>query len=387
MEDREMNDVTNAPLFNADSVAASRRAEPLATGRARHSPPTSDSDTGLNDAGLAEAGTNAPSLAESAVGEPTLAEATAAARVVSAPVQSSAQEARLRAQTERLQKWRDTGIRFAFLLLLLVVWQGVHWLMVEKTGRWLPSAFRSPSEVAHWLVDGFGLSYLTREYTPPPGAKMPHSLWGAFLIAPYPSAILSSTWRLIGSYAIALVIGFPTGLLVARFALAEKTVGWLSLSLQSLPSICWVPLAQLWLGRFGDYPIYFVTVLGALFATIVSVADGLSQVPPLLSRAGRTLGADGRRLYFSVLLPAALPAIVSGLKIGWSFAWRSLMAAEIVVYSGGLGQLLQVDRDNNDQEGVIATIIIIIVLGLGVQALVFSPVERRLRSLWGLSGR
>jgi NitT/TauT family transport system permease protein len=182
-----------------------------------------------------------------------------------------------------------------------------------------------------------------------------------------------------------VAIGFPVGLLVARWSLAEKTIGWLSISLQSLPSICWIPLALLWFGRLGDAPILFVTVMGALFATIVAVADGIHNVPPLFSRAGRTLGASGPRLYFAVLLPAALPTIVTGLKIGWSFAWRSLMAAELIVNSGGLGFLLQRDRDFGDADGVLATIIVIIVLGLSVQAIVFAPVERRLRMLWGFN--
>ena len=187
-------------------------------------------------------------------------------------------------------------------------------------------------------------------------------------------------------YSIAVTIGFPLGLLVARFAWAEKTIGWLSSSLQSLPSICWIPLALLWLGRFGVWPIIFVTVMGALFATVIAVADGIGNVPPLLARAGRTLGAEGVRLYFGVLLPAALPGIVTGLKIGWSFAWRSLMAAELIVNSGGLGFLLQRDRDYGDADGVLATILVIIVIGLSVQALIFAPVERRLQRLWGLSG-
>jgi NitT/TauT family transport system permease protein len=105
-----------------------------------------------------------------------------------------------------------------------------------------------------------------------------------------------------------------------------------------------------------------------------------------MARAGRTLGATGPRLYFSVLLPAALPGIVTGLKIGWSFAWRSLMAAELIVPGGGLGFLLQRDREMGDPEGVLATIVVIIVIGLAVQALVFAPFERRLQALWGLTG-
>jgi NitT/TauT family transport system permease protein len=236
------------------------------------------------------------------------------------------------------------------------------------------------------MLDGFALSYFTGGYTPPPGEEMPQSFLEALKLAAYPAAIWSSIWRLLQGYFIAVVVGFPLGLLVARFALAEKTIGWLSISLQSLPSICWVPLALLWFGRLNEAPILFVTVFGALFATVVAVADGIRNVPPLLARAGRTLGADGPRLYFSVLLPAALPNIVTGLKIGWSFAWRSLMAAELIVNSGGLGFLLERDRDNGDMEGVLATIIVIIVIGLAVQELVFAPLQKRLSTLWGLTG-
>ena len=107
---------------------------------------------------------------------------------------------------------------------------------------------------------------------------------------------------------------------------------------------------------------------------------------PILARAGRTLGATGPRLYFSVLLPAALPGIVSGLKVGWGFAWRSLMAAELIVNSGGLGFLLQRDREFGDADGVLATILVIIVIGLAVQDLIFKPIEKKLQSLWGLTG-
>jgi NitT/TauT family transport system permease protein len=169
--------------------------------------------------------------------------------------------------------------------------------------------------------------------------------------------------------------------------LVEKTLGWLAISLQSLPSICWIPLALLWFGRVSvTAPILFVTVMGSLFATIVTVADGIRNVPPLFSRAGRTLGARGPRLYFAVLLPAALPGVVSGLKVGWSFAWRSLMAAELIVSSGGLGFLLQRDREFGDADGVLGTIIVIIVMGLLVQEAVFAPAQRRLQHLWGLTG-
>ena len=295
-----------------------------------------------------------------------------------------------RAKSEKIAArrafWSDVAIRAAFVAFLVLVWHVAHYVLVIKMEAWSKALFPSPTQVALWLWDGFGLSYFTNTYDKVPGQPAPQSFFEAIWQKEYLRSIGASIYRLVWGYVIAVVIGFPLGLLVARFALAEKTIGWLSLSLQSLPSICWIPLALLWMGRFGAAPILFVTVMGALFATVVSVADGIRNVPPLLARAGRTLGADGARLYFSVLLPAALPGIVTGLKIGWSFAWRSLMAAELIVNNGGLGFLLHRDREYGYAEGVVATILVIIIIGLGVQALVFAPAERRLQNLWGLSG-
>ena len=284
--------------------------------------------------------------------------------------------------------WGDFALRLAFVIFLLALWQGAHYFFVTKPADASRGAlFPSPLQVGQWMWDGFALSYLTGNYQPAPGDKMPGNFWEALRHSAYPSAIGLSIWRLLQGYFIATIIGFPTGLLVARSALAEKTIGWLSVSLQSLPSICWIPLALLWFGRVSiTAPILFVTIMGSLFATVVTVADGIRNVSPSLARAGRTWGATGPRLYFSVLLPAALPGIVSGLKVGWGFAWRSLMAAELIVNSGGLGFLLQRDREFGDADGVLATILIIIVIGLAVQDLIFKPIERKLQGLWGLTG-
>lgn len=284
--------------------------------------------------------------------------------------------------------WTDIGIRIAFVAFLIALWQGIHYLMVVRTGDVSRGAlFPSPLQVGAWLWDGFGLSYLTGNYQPVPGRPLPTNLGQAILQKDYIPAIGASILRLVQGYAIATLIGFPTGLLIARSSLMEKTIGWLSISMQSLPSICWFPLALLWFARVSDVaPVLFVTVMGSLFATIVTVADGIRNVPPLMARAGRTLGATGPRLYFSVLLPAALPGIVSGLKVGWSFAWRSLMAAELLVNNGGLGFILTRDREFGDADGVLATILVIIVIGLAVQELLFAPIQRRLQTLWGLTG-
>ena len=283
--------------------------------------------------------------------------------------------------------WNDLAIRAVFVLLLVAFWQYLHYVMVTRSGDVsLGSLFPSPLQVGQWLWNGFGFSYLFGHYQVPPNAEPPQNFWEVLQQVEYPAAILASLGRLLQGYIIAVVIGIPVGLLVAKSALLNKTIGWLALSLQALPSICWIPLALLWFSRFGDSaPILFVTVMGALFATIVAVADGIRQVPPLLSRAGRTLGADGLRLYFSVLLPAALPSVVIGLRIGWSFAWRSLMAAELIVNAGGLGFLLDFHRSFGDTDGVLATIIVVIMISLGVQSVVFGPLERRLQEKWGLA--
>jgi NitT/TauT family transport system permease protein len=279
-------------------------------------------------------------------------------------------------------------LRLGFIVLLLALWQLAYWWMVIRPHDVSRGAlFPSPLEVGRALWQGFGFAYLTHNYDVPPGDKMPASFWEALHQARYPTGIVLSIWRLLRGYFIATVIGFPLGLLVARSPLAEKTIGWLAVAIQSLPSICWIPLALLWFGRTGETaPILFVTIMGSLFATVVTVADGLRNVPPLYARAGRTLGASGPRLYFSVLLPAALPGIVSGLKVGWGFAWRSLMAAELIVNFGGLGFLLQRDREFGEADGVLATILVIIVIGIIVQGLIFKPAEQRLQNLWGLTG-
>jgi NitT/TauT family transport system permease protein len=302
-------------------------------------------------------------------------------------VPAGALEPRSSAAPGRTSAWADLVLRLAFLALLLALWKLAHWVVVEHTGWWSGALFPAPERVGRWLWDGFGLSYLTGGYRPPPGLPAPDSFLEALGQADYPLAVLSTVGRLAQGYALALALGLPLGLLIARSSLLEKTLGWVAVSLQGLPSICWIPLALLWFGRGGGAgPILFVTVMGALFATAITVADGVRNVPPILSQAGRTLGARGARLYLEVLLPAALPAVVSGLKVGWAFAWRSLMAGEIVVYAGGLGFLIHRDREFGDTPGVMASILVVLLLGSTIQSLVFGPIERRVRRLWGLSG-
>jgi NitT/TauT family transport system permease protein len=124
--------------------------------------------------------------------------------------------------------------------------------------------------------------------------------------------------------------------------------------------------------------------MGALMAVTISVADGVRNIPPLYIRAGKTLGARGLFMYANVLLPASLPSIVSGLKLGWSFAWRSLMAGELLYVTVGLGQLLSAGRELNDMSRVIAVMLVIVLIGLAIDKLIFGPAQSAIRDKWGV---
>jgi NitT/TauT family transport system permease protein len=193
--------------------------------------------------------------------------------------------------------------------------------------------------------------------------------------------------RLLMGYLIGVALGIPTGLLTARFQLMEDTVGVLALGLQTLPSVCWVPLAMIWFGQ-TEGAMLFVVVMGSLWSIIISTDNGVRHVPPIYARAARTMGAKQFYTWTRVILPASLPFVVSGMKQGWAFAWRSLMAAEILVtiLTGfGLGQLLEYGRDLHAMDQVIGVMLAIVLIGLLVDKLIFSPVERFLHRRWGTS--
>ena len=124
--------------------------------------------------------------------------------------------------------------------------------------------------------------------------------------------------------------------------------------------------------------------MGALLSIVVATDDGIRNIPSVYVRAAHTMGIRGIDLYIRVVFPAALPSIVTGMKLGWSFAWRSLMAGELIFVSLGLGQLLQTGRELNDMAQVIAVMIMIVMVGLFFDQLIFAPLERRVRRQWGL---
>jgi NitT/TauT family transport system permease protein len=205
--------------------------------------------------------------------------------------------------------------------------------------------------------------------------------------------VVQDFWKAVGvtmtrgivGFLIAAVLGLVLGVLVARSRILRAAIGSLITGLQTMPSIAWFPLAIL-LFQMSEQAILFVILIGAVPSIANGVINGVDYVPALLVRAGRNLGAGGLSLYRHVVLPAALPSIVSGLKQGWAFAWRSLLAGELMVsiaYRPSLGQYLSQSRDFGDTSYMIALMIAILAIGIGVDA-VFSGIERGIRRRRGV---
>ncbi len=253
---------------------------------------------------------------------------------------------------------RRTGLAVLFFTFLLFIWE-----MLVRAGIYSPVLLPSPLLVGEYLLD----------------AARDGSLLAAMLV---------TLRRLAVGYAIGLGVGLPLGLLTARIKFFHDTIGTLALGLQTLPSVCWVPLALLWFGQ-TESAMLFVVIMGTVWSVVLAADNGVRAVPPIYQRAARTMGSKGMHTLVTVTLPASLPFLVSGMKQGWAFAWRSLMAAEIfvsILTGFGLGQLLHYGRELNAMEQVIGVMLLIVVIGLLADRLLFSPFERFFHRRWGTQG-
>ena len=211
----------------------------------------------------------------------------------------------------------------------------------------------------------------------------PSAVWGEVREAWLQGTLLDYIWTSVSrgllGFLFALVIGTPLGLLVARVKFVRAAIGPILSGLQSLPSVAWVPPAVVWLGLNNEM-MYAVILLGAVPSIANGLVSGVDQVPPLFLRAGRTMGATGLRGTWHIVMPAALPGYLAGLKQGWAFSWRSLMAAEIIASSPdlgvGLGQLLENGRNASSMSMVFLAILLILIVGIAIDLLIFSPLER-----------
>jgi len=245
-----------------------------------------------------------------------------------------------------------------FFLGLLLIWQVLYSLKL-----WSPVLVPSPLDVARYLRD-------------------------AVLDGTLGSSCAVTMKRLLIGYLIGLCAGIPIGLATARVRALRDTVGVLALGLQGLPSVCWVPLALLWFGQ-NESAMLFVVIMGTLWSVILATETGVRNVNPIYVRAAATMGSKRLHTLTRVILPASLPFIVSGMKQGWAFAWRSLMAAEIyvtILTGFGLGHLLHYGRELNAMEQVIGVMLVIVSIGVAADKILFSPWENFLHRRWGTSG-
>ncbi|WP_432062355.1 ABC transporter permease [Streptomyces sp. S1] len=250
----------------------------------------------------------------------------------------------------------------------------VREVLVKKV---LPPALAVTLVLAVWQV--LVSAGITEETKLPAPSAVWDGLTDMWLQGTLLEVIWTSVSRGLAGFLLALAIGTPLGLLVARVKFVRAAIGPILSGLQSLPSVAWVPPAVLWFG-LNDAMMFTVILLGAVPSIANGLVSGVDQVPPLFLRAGRTMGATGLKGTWHVVLPAALPGYLAGLKQGWAFSWRSLMAAEIIASSPdlglGLGQLLENGRNNIDLPGVFLAILLILVVGIAIDLLIFSPLER-----------
>jgi len=251
--------------------------------------------------------------------------------------------------------WRASWPKLAAIALVLVIWE-----LIAASG-WKKLIFPAPGPTLANLWDQLGTGLL----------------W---------HAIGTTLSRAVIGFALALVIGSVIGALVSRIGPLRAAVGSLLTGLQTMPSIAWFPFAIILFG-LTTQAIMFVIVLGAAPSIANGLIAGVDYTPPLLLKAGHMMGLRRLSLYRHVIIPASLPSFVAGLKQGWAFAWRSLMAGELLVVVANqpsLGVLLQTDQDQADMASATAIIIVILIIGIVVDS-VFSSADRSLRRRWGLT--
>jgi NitT/TauT family transport system permease protein len=266
------------------------------------------------------------------------------------------EQSEARPPTRAQRAWLATWPKLVAIGLVLLFWQVVVW------SGWKP------------------------KYVLPGPAPVFSRLWKDLVNGDLLDASAVTLRRAFVDFAIALVIGTVLGVAVARSRVLRSAIGSMLSGLQTMPSIAWFPFAIL-LFQLSERAILFVVVLGAAPSIANGIVAGIDHTPPILLRAGRVLGARGFASLRHVVLPAALPSFVSGLKQGWAFAWRSLMAGELLVVIGhvqSLGTRLDFARQNADAEGLLSTMVVILAIGIVVDALVFGKLELIVRRRYGL---
>jgi NitT/TauT family transport system permease protein len=253
--------------------------------------------------------------------------------------------------------WSWAWPKFVAVGLVVLVWQLLYW-------------------------DGWRKSYVL-----PSPSTVGAELWSELTGARLWESIHTTLQRAVTGYAFAIIIGTLLGIAVVQWKIFRMGVASLVAGLQTMPSIAWFPLAILLFG-ITEKAIFFVIILGAAPSIASGVISGIDEVPPPLLRAGKMMGARGISRYRYVVLPAAMPAYVQGMRQGWAFSWRSLLAGELLVQVAGttsIGGDMQIDRNFGHADKVLALMVVILVIGMIVDG-IFGFCTRRIRERRGLTG-
>jgi NitT/TauT family transport system permease protein len=221
-----------------------------------------------------------------------------------------------------------------------------------------------------------------------PSIPSPAAVWSAFVEGvrdgTIPEAAAKTLIRLAFSFVVAVALGVGIGLALALNEFARRAIRPLVVALQITPFVAWVPLAVIWFGA-SERAVVFVAIVGSFPAMTLATIQAIRNVPPLYERTGRTLGAQGWTLYRSVVFPAAMPGVMAGLQQAWGFAWKALMAGELIVVAArasGLGRLL--GQEGGNVPALLAALAVVIAIGVAVDYLLFGQLDRRIRRKRGL---
>lgn len=243
--------------------------------------------------------------------------------------------------------------RIIFFAAIIAFWE-----IGSRLELWHPLIFPSLSSVFSALVEGFQDKTLIYD-------------------------LIASFKRLGVGLAISLVIGTLIGILLGKSKTADETLGAVILALQSVPSIVWLPIAIMWFG-LNEKAVIFVTILGGTFVMALNMRTGIKNVSPLYIKAAQTMGANGIDLFTRVIFPASIPYVVTGSRLAWAFAWRALMAGELLSTGPGLGYTLRYASDFGRMDIVIGVMIIIGAIGMIVDQFIFQRIEKSVIKKWGL---
>jgi NitT/TauT family transport system permease protein len=247
----------------------------------------------------------------------------------------------------------------ANIALFIAAFIGI-WQLVYLLGIWPQVSMPSPAMVAESFAS------LLQDFT---------------LI----KSIGMTMYRLVIGFAISIIIGISVGLAMVKFSGFGKTMSSFAVGLQSFPSVAWVPFAILLIG-LNDFGILFVVIMSSVFSVMMSTYSGIRNIPPLYVQASRNMGAKGFSLFRYVMIPAATPSLLVGIKQAWSFAWHALIGAEILIAASvGLGHILLVGREFQLMDQIIASMISIFAIGLLFDRIMFSKLEDKVRDRWGLN--